>query len=163
MLQPRTRMSIQRASPYSEAVRSTLHFPTSNPPETPQKLIITRTCLSGLFLHLTTLPQAAMSTTAQPQPQPTDPPTTSSALEPSTSTTSQEAAHRLAEAIDDFLGDLDKKFSSISNEILTRLDDMAERCDRLEQEMLLREQTNSVAKSVAGGSVTGGSHEESES
>lgn len=69
----------------------------------------------------------------------------SSALEPSTASNSQEPSHRLAEAIDDFLGDLDKKFSSISNEILTRLDDMAERCDRLEQEMLLRDQTNSAA------------------
>jgi hypothetical protein len=102
-----------------------------------------------------------MSATAQPQP--TDRQTTSdnisSTLEPSTSNTSQEAAHRLAEAIDDFLGDLDKKFSSISNEILTRLDDMAERCDRLEQEMLLREQTNTVAKSAAG-SATGDSIKE---
>jgi hypothetical protein len=94
-----------------------------------------------------------MSTTSQSRPAAAEA-NTSSALEPSTSnSSSQEAAHRLAEAIDDFLGDLDKKFSSISNEILTRLDDMAERCDRLEQEMLLRDQSNSVAKSVASGSV----------
>ncbi len=51
----------------------------------------------------------------------------------------QEAATKLAEAIDDFLGDLEKKFKGISDEILTKLDDMAERCDRLEQEMLVRE------------------------
>jgi hypothetical protein len=43
----------------------------------------------------------------------------------------------LTEAIDDFLSDLDKRFSAISDEILTRLDDMAERCDRLEGEILL--------------------------
>lgn len=53
-----------------------------------------------------------------------------------------EASAALAEAIDDFLGDLEKKFKGISQEILTKLDDMAERCDRLEQEMLVRE-TNS--------------------
>ncbi|KAJ4570178.1 hypothetical protein HRR86_006107 [Exophiala dermatitidis] len=50
-----------------------------------------------------------------------------------------DAATKLAEAIDDFLGDLEKKFKGISDEILTKLDDMAERCDRLEQEMLLRD------------------------
>ena len=53
--------------------------------------------------------------------------------------TSADAQSKLAEAIDDFLGDLEKKFKGISDEILTRLDDMAERCDRLEQEMLLKE------------------------
>ena len=52
---------------------------------------------------------------------------------------SADATSKLAEAIDDFLGDLEKKFKGISDEILTRLDDMAERCDRLEQEMLLRD------------------------
>ena len=56
----------------------------------------------------------------------------------------QEAATKLAEAIDDFLGDLEKKFKGISDEILTKLDDMAERCDRLEQEMLVRESTGSA-------------------
>jgi len=45
----------------------------------------------------------------------------------------------LAEAIDDFLGDLEKRFKGISDEVLGRLDDMAERCDRLEQEMLVRD------------------------
>jgi hypothetical protein len=33
---------------------------------------------------------------------------------------------------------LEKKFRGISEEILGKLDDMAERCDRLEGEMLLR-------------------------
>ncbi|KAJ9602919.1 hypothetical protein H2200_012699 [Cladophialophora chaetospira] len=56
----------------------------------------------------------------------------------------QEAATKLAEAIDDFLGDLEKKFKGISDEILTKLDDMAERCDRLEQEMLVRETSGSA-------------------
>ncbi|RMZ92486.1 hypothetical protein DV736_g273, partial [Chaetothyriales sp. CBS 134916] len=48
------------------------------------------------------------------------------------------ATTALTEAIDDFLGDVEKKFKGISNEILSRLDDMAERCDRLEQEMMER-------------------------
>ncbi|KIV92917.1 hypothetical protein PV10_04176 [Exophiala mesophila] len=64
-----------------------------------------------------------------------------------------EAAGRLAEAIDDFLGDIEKKFKGISDEILTKLDDMAERCDRLEQEMLLREASsidNTGSGSTAG-------------
>ncbi|KIW86011.1 hypothetical protein Z517_01405 [Fonsecaea pedrosoi CBS 271.37] len=60
-----------------------------------------------------------------------------------------EAATKLAEAIDDFLGDLEKKFKGISDEILTKLDDMAERCDRLEQEMLLRDA--SAMENVSGG------------
>ncbi|KAK6381360.1 uncharacterized protein PV06_07409 [Exophiala oligosperma] len=50
-----------------------------------------------------------------------------------------DATAKLTEAIDDFLGDLEKKFKGISDEILTKLDDMAERCDRLEQEILLRD------------------------
>ncbi|ETN41986.1 uncharacterized protein HMPREF1541_03925 [Cyphellophora europaea CBS 101466] len=81
-----------------------------------------------------------MSATSPP-PQEQLQANTSAQLDPTTQSTStaQEASHRLAEAIDDFLGDLDKKFSNISNEILTRLDDMAERCDRLEQEILLRD------------------------
>lgn len=54
---------------------------------------------------------------------------------PSTS----EASAKLAEALDDFLADVEKKFKSVSDEILTKLDDMAERCDRLEQEMLMRD------------------------
>ena len=53
----------------------------------------------------------------------------------SPSESGQEAATKLAEAIDDFLGDLQKKSKGISDEILTKLDDMAERCDRLEQEI----------------------------
>lgn len=96
---------------------------------------------------------------ASPQPQPNDAANTadsSSTIEPGASN-SQEASHRLAEAIDDFLGDLDKKFSSISNEILTRLDDMAERCDRLEQEILLRDnQSGGGAASKSGGSQNEG-------
>jgi hypothetical protein len=64
----------------------------------------------------------------------------------------QEAATKLAEAIDDFLGDLEKKFKGISDEILTKLDDMAERCDRLEQEMLVRETGgNALDGMTAGG------------
>ncbi len=58
---------------------------------------------------------------------------------------SADATSKLAEAIDDFLGDLETKFKGISDEILTRLDDMAERCDRLEQEMLLRESTEDAS------------------
>ena len=63
----------------------------------------------------------------------------------------QEAATKLAEAIDDFLGDLEKKFKGISDEILTKLDDMAERCDRLEQEMLVRETSGGRGEGEAGG------------
>ncbi|KPI38280.1 uncharacterized protein AB675_12146 [Cyphellophora attinorum] len=67
----------------------------------------------------------------------------------------EETSTRLAEAIDDFLGDLDKKFKNISDEILTKLDDMAERCDRLEQEIMFRADERSA--SAATGSVGGGS------
>ena len=66
----------------------------------------------------------------------------------------QEAATKLAEAIDDFLGDLEKKFKGISDEILTKLDDIAERCDRLEQELLVRE-TGGNALEGGKGSVAG--------
>jgi len=54
-------------------------------------------------------------------------------------TSTGDATTKLAEAIDDFLGDLEKRFKGISDEVLGRLDDMAERCDRLEQEMLVRD------------------------
>ncbi|KIY03762.1 uncharacterized protein Z520_00453 [Fonsecaea multimorphosa CBS 102226] len=66
-----------------------------------------------------------------------------------------DAATKLAEAIDDFLGDLEKRFKGISDEILTKLDDMAERCDRLEQEMLLRDASGAM-ENVGGGSGGGG-------
>jgi len=49
------------------------------------------------------------------------------------------APSALAEAIDDFLRDLERKFKTVSDEILTRLDDMAERCDRIEAELLMRD------------------------
>jgi heat shock factor-binding protein 1 len=65
--------------------------------------------------------------------------------------TSADASTKLAEAIDDFLGDLEKKFKGISDEILGRLDDMAERCDRLEQEMILRENSVQAQNSTDGG------------
>lgn len=84
-----------------------------------------------------------MSATSQTQVQPL--PTTNNASE---TTSAQEASAKLAEAIDDFLGDLDKKFKNISDEILTRLDDMAERCDRLEQEILLRDSSESAGKGL---------------
>ena len=69
----------------------------------------------------------------------------SSATAAATAESSADATSKLAEAIDDFLGDLEKKFKGISDEILTRLDDMAERCDRLEQEMMLRDTTGDVS------------------
>lgn len=50
-----------------------------------------------------------------------------------------EAASRLTEAIDEFIQDVERKFRGVSDEILGRLDEMTERCDRLEQEMLARE------------------------
>jgi len=54
-----------------------------------------------------------------------------------------DAASLLGDAIDDFLGDLEKKFKSVSDEILTKLDDMAERCDRIEAELLMRDAAGS--------------------
>lgn len=69
----------------------------------------------------------------------------SSATATASAESSADATSKLAEAIDDFLGDLEKKFKGISDEILTRLDDMAERCDRLEQEMLLRDATGDAS------------------
>lgn len=63
-----------------------------------------------------------------------------------------DAAAKLAEAIDDFLGDLEKKFKGISDEVLNKLDDMAERCDRLEAEMLAKEADGGSVKEGAGGS-----------
>lgn len=79
-----------------------------------------------------------------PSPPPTSHSNAPSAITSSTNATAVgesggDATAKLAEAIDVFLGDLEKRFKGISDEILTRLDDMAERCDRLEQEMLLRE------------------------
>lgn len=78
-----------------------------------------------------------MSVQSQSRPQTAN--STSTAAAPSS-----EAAAKLAEAIDDFLGDVEKKFKNISDEILTKLDDMAERCDRLEQEMLMRDAGSSI-------------------
>jgi hypothetical protein len=86
--------------------------------------------------------------------------------------TTNDASSALAEAIDDFLGDLERKFRTVSDEILTKreftspldvsgilsetvdeergysssleanvtaVDDMAERCDRIEAELLMRD------------------------
>ena len=74
-------------------------------------------------------------------PPPASHVSSSSATATATAESSADATSKLAEAIDDFLGDLEKRFKGISDEILTRLDDMAERCDRLEQEMLLKDTT----------------------
>lgn len=46
--------------------------------------------------------------------------TTATANAIPSSTPSSEAASKLAEAIDDFLGDVERKFKSISDEILTK-------------------------------------------
>jgi hypothetical protein len=86
--------------------------------------------------------------------------------------TTNDASSALAEAIDDFLGDLERKFKTVSDEILTKresicpldisgilfetaddrgghnsgleanvtvVDDMGERCDRIEAELLMRD------------------------
>jgi hypothetical protein len=86
--------------------------------------------------------------------------------------TTNDASSALAEAIDEFLGDLERKFKTVSDEILTKresicpldisrilsetaddwgghsssleanvtaVDDMAERCDRIEAELLMRD------------------------
>jgi hypothetical protein len=86
--------------------------------------------------------------------------------------TTNDTSSALAEAIDDFLGDLERKFKTVSDEILTKresicplgisrilsetaddrgghsssleanvtaVDDMAERCDRIEAELLMRD------------------------
>jgi len=66
-----------------------------------------------------------------------------------------DATSKLAEAIDDFLGDLKKKFKVVSDEILTKLDDMADRCDRLEQDMLLRDATSMEREGIGGKAPTG--------
>lgn len=50
-----------------------------------------------------------------------------------------EAVSKLTDAVDEFIQDIEHKFKNISDEILTKLDDMAERCDRLEQDMLARD------------------------
>jgi Heat shock factor binding protein 1 len=65
---------------------------------------------------------------------------------PEEQTPTTDAAAKLAEAIDDFLGDLEKKFKGISNEVLNKLDDMAERCDRLEAELLAKEAEGASVK-----------------
>ena len=72
-----------------------------------------------------------------------------------------DATSALAEAIDDFIGDIEKKFKVVSDEILTKrtfpqsladvrlltvsstVDDMAERCDRIEAELLMRDAAGS--------------------
>jgi len=104
-----------------------------------------------------------MSAPTPPQANPASPPLShASGTVKATATASSDlaepnnAATKLAEAIDDFLGDLEKKFKGISDEILTKLDDMAERCDRLEQEILLRDASTmeNVGKTPTG-STTG--------
>lgn len=72
---------------------------------------------------------------------------------PSAGDRSSNAATQLSEAIDDFLADVEKKFKAMSDEVLTKLDDMAERCDRLEAELLLRE--------AEGAKITSGSADNS--
>jgi hypothetical protein len=89
-----------------------------------------------------------MSKSPSPPPNPSQAPASSSHPQQPPQPATEEPASHLAEAIDDFLSDLDKRFSSISHEILTRLDDMAERCDRLEGEILL--QSNSSGKGNIG-------------
>ncbi|KAJ9501273.1 hypothetical protein LTR99_004676 [Exophiala xenobiotica] len=88
------------------------------------------------------------SVSAIPTPPPTSPPYSSTSKTATAAAASasasdfaapNDATSKLTEAIDDFLGDLEKKFKGISDEILTKLDDMAERCDRLEQEILFRD------------------------
>jgi len=96
-----------------------------------------------------------------PQTRSPPPPNANANLISTTTTTSDaaspnDAATKLAEAIDDFLGDLEKKFKGISDEILTKLDDMAERCDRLEQEMLFREAGAVEGVGKGPGTSTGG-------
>lgn len=76
-----------------------------------------------------------------PTPPPTSPPlshTSGSATATAKATTStststdlagpNDAATKLAEAIDDFLGDLEKKFKGISDEILTKREFSSHRC-----------------------------------
>jgi len=74
-------------------------------------------------------PSHSQSQPSQPNPESTS----------SEETKPSDAASALAGAIDDFLGDLERKFKNVSDEILTKLDEMAERCDRLEAELLLRD------------------------
>ncbi|KIX08266.1 uncharacterized protein Z518_02922 [Rhinocladiella mackenziei CBS 650.93] len=105
------------------------------------------------------------ASTPPPQMTPSSPPLshTSSTVKATTTTATSsdlispnDAATKLAEAIDDFLGNLEKKFKGISDEILTKLDDMAERCDRLEQEMLLRDASAlETVRKTPTGSTTG--------
>lgn len=89
--------------------------------------------------------QSASLPTPPPPTHPASPPYSSSKTAAVASSSASDyaapndATAKLTEAIDDFLGDLEKKFKGISDEILTKLDDMAERCDRLEQEILLRD------------------------
>lgn len=55
-----------------------------------------------------------MSVQSQSRPQTASSTSAAAAAPPS------EAAAKLADAIDDFLGDVDKKFKNISDEILTK-------------------------------------------
>ncbi|EHY52656.1 hypothetical protein ABEF92_004162 [Exophiala dermatitidis] len=132
---------------------------------------------SALFVEQTSFPAPSQSAPAGPEQDRSTPPLNPGGPEQPASPSNpdvagpNDAATKLAEAIDDFLGDLEKKFKGISDEILTKrefafpgrlpanhyleqekelladmdtygilaVDDMAERCDRLEQEMLLRD------------------------
>lgn len=93
--------------------------------------------------------------------------TPSSAAEQATPS-NKNAATQLAEAIDEFLVDVEKKFKVMNDEILTKclhqsptgymfhdmltdsVDDMAERCDKLEAELLLREAEGTKITSGSG-------------
>ena len=121
-----------------------------------------------LFTSQTTPSLSSAATSARPASQsaaitaPNGASSTSVADE-STDATSA-AATELSTAIDEFLGDLDKKFKGIGDEILGKcksclsssrfirdrvkrppltsaVDDMAARCDRIEAELLMHEQT----------------------
>lgn len=84
---------------------------------------------------------------------------------------SNSAATQLSDAIDEFLADVEKKFKVMNDEILTKrsylsllvvpspgvltqlVDDMGDRCDRLEAELLLKE--------AEGSKITSGSADNS--
>ena len=100
---------------------------------------------NGTFLQAPTAPSST-SQSHLTTPQTTD--TTPNAMAPPPASQQQvdpsnDAATKFAEAIDEFLGDLERKFRVVSDDVLNKLDDMAERCDRLEAELLMREASGS--------------------
>ena len=85
---------------------------------------VASTCFGSIYLL--TMPNGTyLQSVSVPTPPPTSPPYSTSKTTTAASdfAAPNDATSKLTEAIDDFLGDLEKKFKGISDEILTKRTD----------------------------------------